>query len=216
MQRIILFLLLLLPLSAFAQQATVVTSCAAGRSPNANVGNQIPLMVDPAGNLCSGATVIPSGTQDINQKQVNGVTTSTGAGATGTGSQRVTVSQDATTVAGSTPGGFTQPVSGTVSATPLAVTPTDRGGTITVGGTAQNAAASNASRKSMLCMNPVSATEDLYIAVTGSATVGGAGNFADLAPGGSATVSFNGTVIQTAVSVNAATTAHRFLCTEMQ
>jgi hypothetical protein len=39
-----------------------------------------------------------------NIKQVNGVTTLAGAGATGTGSQRVTAAQDTTTVAGSAPG----------------------------------------------------------------------------------------------------------------
>lgn len=87
-------------------------------------------------------TATPSGTQDENLKQVNGVTVLTGAGATGTGSQRVTVAQDSTTVAGSAsiPAGsntigkvdqgtggvsawkvdgsaVTQPISGTVSGT---------------------------------------------------------------------------------------------------
>ena len=42
--------------------------------------------------------------QSVNTAQVNGVTTLTGAGATGTGAQRVTVSQDATTIAGAPPG----------------------------------------------------------------------------------------------------------------
>lgn len=97
--------------------------------------------------------------------------------------------------------------------TPMAVTPSDCGGTITAGGTAQNAAATDASRKTMLIENPTNATEQLYVAVAGAATVGGAGNFADLSPGGSTNMTFNGTVIQTAVSVNATTTAHRFLCT---
>lgn len=39
-----------------------------------------------------------------NVAQVNGITTLTGAGATGTGAQRVTTAQDATTIAGSAPG----------------------------------------------------------------------------------------------------------------
>lgn len=42
--------------------------------------------------------------QSVNVAQVNGVTTLTGAGATGTGSQRGTVAQDTTTIAGSAPG----------------------------------------------------------------------------------------------------------------
>jgi hypothetical protein len=90
-------------------------------------------------------------------------------------------------------------------------TPTDKGGTITVGGTAQTAIASNASRKRAVCENPVSATENLFISITTSATTTGANDYADLAPGGSATI--YGT---SAVSLNAATTAHRFLCTEWQ
>lgn len=104
--------------------------------------------------------------------------------------------------------------SGTIN--PLAVTPTDKGGTIAVGGTAQNAVASNASRKGGWCQNPVNATEDLYVSFTGSATVGGAGNQADLAPGQSVGFYQNGTIIQTAVSVNAATGTHRFNCVETQ
>lgn len=46
-------------------------------------------------------TITPSGTQDENIKQVNGITVLTGTGATGTGSQRVTVAVDSATVAGS-------------------------------------------------------------------------------------------------------------------
>lgn len=42
--------------------------------------------------------------QSVNTAQVNGVTTLTGAGAVGTGAQRVAVGQDATTVAGMAPG----------------------------------------------------------------------------------------------------------------
>src|SRR5262249_54878706 len=44
------------------------------------------------------------GTQDVNIKQVNGHTVLEGAGASGNGSQRETVAQDTTTVAGSAPG----------------------------------------------------------------------------------------------------------------
>ncbi len=104
------------------------------------------------------------------------------------------------------------------------VTPTDRGGTITLGGTAQTLAASNASRKSLVVQNPctltgqgsIAALEDLYVSVTGSATVAGAGNFADLPACSSVEISWNGTVITAAVSVNAATTGHRWSATESQ
>jgi hypothetical protein len=47
---------------------------------------------------------VVSGIGYLNLAQVNAVTILTGAGATGTGSQRVTVAQDATTVAGLPPG----------------------------------------------------------------------------------------------------------------
>jgi hypothetical protein len=46
-------------------------------------------------------TFTPSGTQDVNLKQVNGTTVLTGSGATGAGSERVTVAVDSATVAGS-------------------------------------------------------------------------------------------------------------------
>lgn len=42
------------------------------------------------------ATITPSGTQDVNQKQVNGATINVGVGAAGTGTQRVTTSTDST------------------------------------------------------------------------------------------------------------------------
>jgi hypothetical protein len=93
------------------------------------------------------------------------------------------------------------------------VAPTDCGGVIATGGTAQNAEAADGLRRAMVVQNPVSAIEDLYVAVAGAASVGGAGNFADLAPGAAAQLTFGGAVIQTAVSVNAASTGHRFLCT---
>ena len=59
-------------------------------------------------------TVIP-----VNTSQVNGVTMSTGAGATGTGTQRVGVAQDTTTIAGSAPG----PAADTASV-PVVLSPT--------------------------------------------------------------------------------------------
>lgn len=118
------------------------------------------------------------------------------------------------------------PITGTITASTgvITVTATDRGGTLTAGGTAQNAAASNTSRKGFVIQNPCTATgeniaavEDLYVSVTGAATVAGAGNFADLAPCGSASlIVAPGSVIQTAVSVNATTINHRWTATEVQ
>lgn len=55
------------------------------------------------GNFCYGGGGASSATSSVNVAQVNGVTTLTGAGATGTGSQRATVAQDTTTVAGAAP-----------------------------------------------------------------------------------------------------------------
>lgn len=146
----------------------------------------------------------PSGTQDTNLKQVNGATVNVGPGASGTGTQRVTTSSDS-------------------SISPLVVTPTDKGGAMTTGGTSQTLAALNASRKGLVIQNSCTAAsqniataEDLYIAVSGAATVGGTGNFADLPPCGSVTVTWNGLSVTAAVTVNAATTAHRWSATEVQ
>jgi hypothetical protein len=102
-----------------------------------------------------------------------------------------------------------------VQLTPLVATVVNRGGTITAGGTAQTLAPANAARLGLVIQNPVEATENLYIAVAGAATVGGAGNFADLAPGGSCSLSVDDVIIQTGVSVNAATTGHLWIATEL-
>src|SRR5574337_1292883 len=116
-------------------------------------------------------------------------------------------------------------ISGTVTATTglVAVTPTDKSGTLTAGGTSQILAVANPSRKSLIVQNPCTATgeniaaiEDVYINVTGSATVAGASNFVDLPPCSSAEISYNGTVITTSVTVNAATINHRWYATEAQ
>jgi len=71
-----------------------------------NTGTQrVTISSDSTGQvaLASGSNTIGSLTanQSVNVAQVNGTTTSTNAGAVGTGSQRVAVAQDSTTVAGS-------------------------------------------------------------------------------------------------------------------
>lgn len=69
----------------------------------------------------------------VNLKEVNAVTTLTGAGASGTGAQRETVSQDTTTIAGSAPGtagtasANVVTVQGVASMTPIQVTNTPQG-----------------------------------------------------------------------------------------
>lgn len=100
---------------------------------------------------------------------------------------------------------------------------TDRGGTVTAGGTAQTLAPANPARKAVVIQNPctaagqgIGAAEDLYISVAGNATVAGSGNYADLASCGSASVTVNGEVYTGAISVNAATTGHRWMATEWQ
>lgn len=112
---------------------------------------------------------------------------------------------------------------GSTIVSPSAVTPTDRGGTLTTGGTAQTAAVLNASRKAMVIQNPcnstvqgISTAEDLFVSITGSATTSGAGDYAELTPCMSATVTYNSTAQTTLVSVIAATTGHRWLATEAQ
>lgn len=59
--------------------------------------------------------VTPDANAGINLAQVNGVTTLAGAGASGTGAQRVTASQDTTTIAGSAPGTAGTPSTNVVS-----------------------------------------------------------------------------------------------------
>lgn len=85
------------------------------------VGTGAPLQVSLAntGSNTNKILVTPDAlpaNQSVNVAQVNGVTTLTGAGATGTGSQRETVAQDTSTIAGSAPG-----TAGTASANVLTI-----------------------------------------------------------------------------------------------
>lgn len=108
---------------------------------------------------------------------------------------------------------------GTVTTSPLAVTTTDKSGTVTVGATAQTAIALNASRKSWCIQNPPTATlqgiataEVLEVRVNGtaSATTG-----TILSPGDQA-CSQSGTIDTAAVSVLGATTGHVYVGFEKQ
>lgn len=65
-----------------------------------NAGTEYEL-VQPNNPLPVTATITPSGTQNVNITQIGGAAVPTGAGATSSASERVTVAQDSTTVAGS-------------------------------------------------------------------------------------------------------------------
>lgn len=98
-----------------------------------------------------------------------------------------------------------------------AVTPTDRGGTVATGGTAVTAIALNANRKGCWIENPNDATENLFVSSTASATTSsGTPNDADLSPGQSYACNQSGNVIQSAISVNAVTSGHKFEAKETQ
>lgn len=115
---------------SFAVLTAVLFSCGAAlaqpATPTAKVvavcGNQTYLTgtaasvtQNPAGQSCGASTSIPSGTQDVNLVQTGGVTQLRGAGAAGTGSERVAVGQDTTTIAGSAPGTAATPSANVLS-----------------------------------------------------------------------------------------------------
>lgn len=106
-------------------------------------------------------------------------------------------------------------ISGSFSATvaTIVVTTTNKAGTVTSGGTAQNAIASNASRKSWCIQNSGAESEDLYVRL-GAAASATVADF-DLAPG-QGVCSSPSMVDQGAVSVFAATTGHRWFGSEAQ
>ena len=102
-----------------------------------------------------------------------------------------------------TPGGSS---ASPVTVTPQGVTSTDAGAlTITLGGTYQTVFAANASRKSCLIQNPVTATEVLSIKLGAQASV-------YQVPAGAtfSCANVDGTVVQDAILMTAATTAHAF------
>lgn len=102
--------------------------------------------------------------------------------------------------------------SGSVTAGPLGVTPTDKSGTIASGGTAQTAIALNASRKGWCIQNPPTATEVLYVrsGTTATTTTG-----VTLSAGQQA-CSLPGLIDTGLISVLGATTSHAFQGTEYQ
>lgn len=103
LRNILLFVLLLAPAAAFAQGTAQRIQGTNGGYPVAITG-----------------TVAPTGTQDVNIVQTGGVTQLRGAGAVGTGSERIAVGQDVTTIAGSAPGTAAAPSANVLSAVPVA------------------------------------------------------------------------------------------------
>jgi len=107
----------------------------------------------------------------------------------------------------------TTPIQGAVN-----VTPTDCSGTIASGGVAQNAFTANAGRHGFTIAN-IDATEVLWISMTTTAAASGTGSY-PLGPADATTftnlnsfTSPTGLGINTALSVIAATTSHKFTCT---
>ena len=106
--------------------AAVGTSGASGGNLAQSGRGQNSIFVDTTGSLCTNGG--GAGTSAVNLTQVGGVTLLRGAGATGTGSERVTVAQDTTTIAGSAPGtagsasANVVTIQGVASMTPVQVT----------------------------------------------------------------------------------------------
>lgn len=101
MRKLVLGMLLVpfLWAAAYAQgvptSATVAASC--GTPPTTYApGQNKSLLQDTNGQLCSSTVLTTSGTQNTNLTQINGNTVSSGAGASGTGTQQVITSTDST------------------------------------------------------------------------------------------------------------------------
>jgi hypothetical protein len=89
----------------------------------------------------------------------------------------------------------------------------DRSGTITTGGTAQNAMSANKSRRYLLIQN-LDASEDMYVRFDGTAAVSGAAGTILLKAGGGAYEAPAHHCPTAAVSVIAATAGHKFTALE--
>jgi hypothetical protein len=106
-----------------------------------------------------------------------------------------------------------QPVTGAPN-----VTPTDCSGTVVTGGTAVNAFAASSTKHGFVIAN-LDVTEVMWISFTGTALAGAVGSY-PLAPATATTFaglsSFSSPIgfgIKNALSVVAATSAHKFSCT---
>lgn len=99
---------------------------------------------------------------------------------------------------------------------PGGVSAVERGGTVATGGTAVTIA-KNLGRKGGWIQNPCDASEDLFVSFTGTATTtSGTPNDADLEPCQSMTLGGAAGAFTGAVSINAATSGHKFQAMELQ
>lgn len=162
--------------------------------------------------------------QSVNVAQINGVTPLMGNGVSGTGAQRFALASDNTAI--STTGfmsvKFDQTTDGTTNAVSahgaVNVTPTNCGGTITTGGTAQNAHTAQSTLRGMTIAN-LDTSEVMWISFTSTAASADTQSY-PLAPATATTFaglsSYStplGYGYNTALSVIAATTGHKFACT---
>lgn len=112
--------------------------------------------------------------------------------------------------------------SGGGGSAPSNITPTDCSGTITTGGTAQNAFAASSTIHGFTVANIDAAAgsgEPLWISFTGTASAGAVGSYALSAPAGTSFASMTsftspyGFGTNHALSIVAATSSHKFSCT---
>lgn len=174
-------------------------------------------------NLTAGQTGVAQMTTDrmlyVNLGKVGGTSTLTGAGAVGTGAQRMAVAQDTTTVAGSSPGtagsasSNVVTVQGISSMTPITTalatgTTTAAAVTITTGNTFQSALASSGTRKGCLVQYTGTGTGYVFFGATVSATKA---TSLQLAPGASASCNISGLILTDNIAVTSATTSDTFV-----
>ena len=210
--------------SAHAQFATVVSSCPTTRANPYTIGTLAYPTVDVNGTFCTNAAggggggSVTQGTSPwIDNICQAGATTPCAqvkAGNTAAAGDNALVVADPNLLAAATspiPAG-TNVIGGVTF--PVNVGVTDCSGTVTTGGTAQNAFAAGATKHGFFIMNLSS--DPMWINFTGAAVVGGSGSF--LLPAGSSTIaggSFTappGFGMNTALSVIAATTSDAFTC----
>lgn len=172
--------------AAYAQTNSAVVVATCGTPPvTYTAGQSYPQTQDTTGKLCAGATITPGGTQDVNIVQTGGVTQLRSAGAVGTGSERIAVGQDTTTIAGSAPGTAGTPstnvvsVQGVSGGTGLAVSPalvtiTDASRSLSTSSATVSAA--NASRTTLTLQNFDTTINECY-SFTGAAVCGAAGTY---------------------------------------
>lgn len=133
---------------------------------------------------------------------------------------RLLVQDDGSAGGGTTTinGGTITVSAGTVSLLSVKGALTDRGGSIAAGGTSQTGVAANAARQYLLLQNPISVTEALYVNFDGvPAPLTGTGSIntaVELAPGGSLEYTAPGYIPTGSVTVNAITTAHKYIAKE--